>query len=53
MVERDCSYIVMEYVAGGTLETHSPVDNLLPVGQVVRDHLQVRAARSNTRSSTA
>ena len=31
----DESYIVMEYVSGGTLEPHARVDNLLPVSKVL------------------
>ncbi len=34
-VEGDFSYIVMEYVAGGTLERHTCVDNLLPINKVL------------------
>jgi eukaryotic-like serine/threonine-protein kinase len=33
--DEDASYIVMEYVPGGTLEYHSSVARLLPVEQVV------------------
>ena len=35
VVEPDHSYLVMEYVAGGTLEAHSDVTSLLPVHKVV------------------
>src|SRR5436190_22128179 len=35
VVEPDRSYLVMEYVAGVTLESHSSVSTLLPVGKVV------------------
>jgi len=35
VVEDDGSYIVMEYVDGGTLEAHATSDNLLPVAQVL------------------
>ncbi|MBI2313349.1 MAG: protein kinase [Betaproteobacteria bacterium] len=35
VVEEDTSYIVMEYVAGTTLEARSEPENLLPVGRVV------------------
>ena len=34
-VEDDTSYIVMEYVAGGTLERHTAVDRLLPMNRVL------------------
>jgi serine/threonine protein kinase len=34
-VEGDASYIVMEYVAGGTLERHTKVNELLPMNQVL------------------
>lgn len=34
-VEGDYSYIVMEYVAGGTLERHTCVDRLLPMNKVL------------------
>jgi hypothetical protein len=34
-VEGESSYIVMEYVAGGTLERHTTVSLLLPVNQVL------------------
>lgn len=34
-VSDDLSYIVMEYVAGGTLEKHIRSDNLLPLDRVV------------------
>ena len=35
VVEPDHSYLVMEYVAGSTLEAHSEVTNLLPLNKVV------------------
>ena len=35
VVEPDHSYLVMEYVAGGTLEAHSDVRSLLPLSKVV------------------
>jgi serine/threonine protein kinase len=35
VVEPDFSYLVMEYVSGTTLEAHSEVDTLLPLGKVV------------------
>ena len=35
VVEPDYSYLVMEYVPGVTLEAHSDVDTLLPLGKVV------------------
>jgi serine/threonine protein kinase len=35
VVEPDFSYLVMEYVPGVTLEAHSDVDTLLPLGKVV------------------
>ena len=35
VVEPDHSYLVMEYVPGTTLEAHSDVSTLLPVGKVV------------------
>jgi serine/threonine protein kinase len=35
VVGSDKSYLVMEYVPGTTLEAHSDVTNLLPVGKVV------------------
>ena len=35
VVEPDHSYLVMEYVSGGTLEAHSHVASLLPVNKVV------------------
>jgi eukaryotic-like serine/threonine-protein kinase len=35
VVEPDFSYLVMEYVPGATLEAHSEVDTLLPLGKVV------------------
>jgi serine/threonine protein kinase len=35
VVEPDYSYLVMEYVPGSTLEAHSDVDTLLPLGKVV------------------
>ena len=35
VVEPDYSYLVMEYVPGVTLEAHSEVDTLLPLGKVV------------------
>jgi serine/threonine protein kinase len=35
VIESERSYLVMEYVAGTTLESHSGVDRLLPVGKVV------------------
>ncbi|MET0166102.1 MAG: protein kinase [Burkholderiales bacterium] len=34
-VEDDTSYIVMEFVAGGTLERHTAVDRLLPMNRVL------------------
>jgi len=34
-VEGESSYIVMEYVAGGTLEQHSSVNRLLPMNRVL------------------
>jgi tRNA A-37 threonylcarbamoyl transferase component Bud32 len=34
-VAGDISYIVMEYVAGGTLERHTTVDRLLPMNKVL------------------
>ena len=33
--ENGLNYVVMEYVAGGTLEAHDKVETLLPVGKVV------------------
>jgi serine/threonine protein kinase len=35
VVEPDYSYVVMEYVSGATLDAHSNVTNLLPLGKVV------------------
>ena len=35
VVEPDRSYLVMEYVAGSTLEKHAARDRLLPIGKVV------------------
>jgi serine/threonine protein kinase len=35
VVEPDFSYVVMEYVSGPTLDAHSNVTNLLPLGKVV------------------
>jgi serine/threonine protein kinase len=35
VVEPDYSYVVMEYVAGPTLDLHANVTNLLPLGKVV------------------
>jgi len=35
VIERDSGYIVMEYVAGGTLEPHTAPDNLLPIDKIV------------------
>jgi len=35
VAEDDQSYIVMEYVSGGTLEQHTRIDNLLPISKVV------------------
>jgi len=35
VVEEDSGYIVMEYVAGGTLEAHTAADNLLPIDKIV------------------
>ncbi len=35
VAEPDHSYLVMEYVAGTTLDAHSDVTNLLPLGKVV------------------
>jgi serine/threonine protein kinase len=35
VMEDDASYIVMEYVGGGTLEQHATPDNLLPISRVV------------------
>jgi serine/threonine protein kinase len=35
VVEPDFSYVVMEYVSGATLDAHSSVTNLLPLGKVV------------------
>src|SRR5262245_51603429 len=35
VVEPEQSYLVMEYVAGTTLEAHSEVNNLLPLNKVV------------------
>ena len=35
VIEADRSYLVMEYVAGTTLEAHSGVNTLLPVSKVV------------------
>ena len=35
VIEAERSYLVMEYVPGVTLESHSSVTNLLPVGKVV------------------
>jgi serine/threonine protein kinase len=34
-IDSDSSYIVMEYVNGGTLEKHAVPDNLLPIDMVV------------------
>ncbi len=35
VIEDDSGYIVMEYVAGGTLEPHTAADNLLPIDKIV------------------
>jgi serine/threonine protein kinase len=35
VAEPDYSYVVMEYVAGATLDAHASVTNLLPLGKVV------------------
>jgi eukaryotic-like serine/threonine-protein kinase len=35
MIGDDASYIVMEYVSGGTLEKYAEPDNLLPIDRVV------------------
>jgi serine/threonine protein kinase len=35
LISDDVSYIVMEYVGGGTLEKHSEPNNLLPIDRVV------------------
>jgi eukaryotic-like serine/threonine-protein kinase len=35
VMEGDASYIVMEYVGGGTLEQHAVPDKLLPISRVV------------------
>ena len=35
VAEPDHSYLVMEYIAGTTLDAHSDVNNLLPLGKVV------------------
>src|SRR5271169_1188982 len=35
VIEGESSYIVMEYVGGGTLERHAAPDNLLPMARVV------------------
>ena len=35
VIEQDSGYIVMEYVAGGTLEPHTSQDNLLPIDKIV------------------
>ena len=42
-IGEDSGYIVMEYVPGGTMERFCAPENLLPVEQVRRDRLQVRA----------
>ncbi len=35
VIEKDSGYFVMEYVAGGTLEARTSVDNLLPIDKIV------------------
>ncbi|MBU0622066.1 MAG: protein kinase [Gammaproteobacteria bacterium] len=35
LIGDDASYVVMEYVSGGTLEKHAVPDNLLPIDKVV------------------
>jgi len=35
VADDEASYIVMEFVDGGTLEQHVKVDNLLPIGKVI------------------
>ncbi|MFH0933950.1 MAG: protein kinase [Pseudomonadota bacterium] len=35
LIGDDASYVVMEYVSGGTLEKHAMPDNLLPIDRVV------------------
>ena len=35
VADDEASYIVMEYVQGGTLEQFAKIDNLLPVGKVI------------------
>ena len=35
VVEEDSGYIVMEYVSGGTLESRTTADNLLPIDKIV------------------
>lgn len=35
VIEQDSGYIVMEYVAGGTLERHTIPGNLLPIDKIV------------------
>jgi serine/threonine protein kinase len=35
LIGDDASYVVMEYVSGGTLEKHALPDNLLPIDRVV------------------
>jgi serine/threonine protein kinase len=35
VADEEGSYIVMEYVEGGTLEQHAKIDNLLPINKVI------------------
>jgi serine/threonine protein kinase len=35
VADEEGSYIVMEYVEGGTLEQHTKIDNLLPINKVI------------------
>ncbi len=35
VIEQDSGYIVMEYVAGGTLEPHTAPESLLPIDKIV------------------
>ena len=37
--EERLSYVVMEYVAGGTLDAHTDASNLLPLEQIGRAHV--------------
>ena len=35
VADEEGSYIVMEYVEGGTLEQHTKIDNLLPINKII------------------